>query len=176
MHARSLELLQHLDTTRQQLADAFAKVPKERQDQRPSSGGWSVGEVLAHLAMIEPSVAGILQGKLRRALSDGALPKAGDQPRAWRKLSEVLLDQDRKIEAPDFVVPDGTMTAVSAWDSLQVSRPKLRQVLLAADGICTDSVKAQHVLLGVMTFEEWLGFVGFHEQRHALQITAIMAT
>ncbi|MFT4515459.1 MAG: hypothetical protein ACI89X_001263 [Planctomycetota bacterium] len=170
MHARTLELLEHLDTTRQRLADAFANVPEANQDVRPSPAEWSAGEVLSHLAMIEVSVCEILQKKLRRAVALEILSVAGNQGRRWRNLASKLLDEDLKVEAPDFVVPDGTMTAASAWDSLQASRAKLRQILLAADGKNTEAIVSQHVLLGVLTFEEWFGFVGYHEQRHAAQI------
>ena len=173
MHVRTIELLQHLDTTRRQLADAFARIPLDQQDQRPAKDRWSAGEVLSHLSMIEASVAEILQGKLRRVLAGETLPPAGEQPRTWRKLADVLLDQDLKVVAPEFVVPDGSQSAAAAWESLESSRPRLRQLLLAADGLCTESVKSRHVLLGVLTFEEWFGFVGYHEQRHALQIAAI---
>ncbi len=170
MHARTFELLEHLGTTRQYLADAFANVREANYDVRPSPVEWSAGEVLSHLAMIEVSVAAILQKKLRRAIAAEILPVAGEQSRRWRNLAGRLLDEGMKIEAPDFVVPDGTMSAVTAWQSLQESRAKLRQILLAADGKNTETIVARHVLLGVLTFEQWLGFVGYHEQRHAAQI------
>jgi hypothetical protein len=170
MHVRTLELLEHLDTTRQYLADAFANVREANHDVRPSPPEWSAGEVLSHLAMIEISVGEILQKKLRRAIAAEILPVAGEQSRRWRNLAGKLLDEGTKIEAPDFVVPDGTMSAAAAWQSLQVSRAKLRQILLAADGMNTETIVARHVLLGILTFEEWFGFVGYHEQRHAAQI------
>jgi len=170
MHVRTTDLLQHLDTTRQHLADAFLAVPEESRDVRPSASEWSAGEVVAHLAMIEKSVAEIMQKKLRRAMAMDSLTPAGGRSRKWRMLEERLLDAETKVEAPEFVVPDGSMPAANAWRSLQESRPRLRQVLLAADGKSTENVVSRHVLLGVLTFEEWFGFVGYHEQRHAQQI------
>lgn len=170
MHARTFTLLEHLDATRQRLADAFANVPEASRDVRPSPGSWSAGEVLSHLAMIEVSVGEILRRKLRLAIAAEILPTAGEQPRRWRNLASKLLDEGMKVEAPDFVVPDGSMSAASAWQSLQASRAKLRQILLAADGKNTETIVSRHVLLGVLTFEEWFGFVGYHEQRHAAQI------
>ena len=170
MHVRTTDLLQHLDGTRKQLADAFGAVPVARRDERPAAGQWSAGDVLSHLAMIEASVVEILQKKLRRAMAAGSLSPAGGDSRRWHRLQGVLLDEELKIKAPDFVVPDGSQLAAEAWRSLQESRPQLRQVLMAADGKNTETVVARHVLLGVLTFEEWLGFVGYHEQRHAAQI------
>ena len=170
MHVRTSELLEHLDATRQCLSDAFANVREANYDVRPSPLEWSAGEVLSHLAMIETSVGEILQKKLRRAIAGDILSVAGEQTRRWRALADKLLDEGSKIEAPDFVVPDGTMSATVAWQSLQTSRAKLRQILLAADGKNTETIVARHVLLGVLTFEEWFGFVGYHEQRHAAQI------
>lgn len=170
MHVRTTDLLQHLDETRKVLADAYAAVPEDKRDERPAADQWSAAEVLAHLAMIETSVAQILQKKLARAMAMDSLTPAGGPSRKWRKLEDRLLDTETKVEAPEFVVPDGTMAATEAWQSLQESRPRLRQVLLAADGKDTSTVVSRHVVLGVLTFEEWFGFVGFHEHRHALQI------
>lgn len=170
MHVRTTDLLQHLDKTRKCLHDAFAAVPHAQHDVRPAADKWSAGEVLSHLAMIEVSVGEILQKKLRRAIAAESLSPAGGSSRRWRKLADILLNEELKVEAPDFVVPDGTQPAAAAWQSLQESRSKLRQILLAADGMNTETIVARHVLLGVLTFEEWYGFVGYHEQRHAAQI------
>lgn len=170
MHVRTTDLLQHLDQTRQCLADAFLAVPETARDVRPSTNEWSAGEVVSHLAMIEKSVAEIMQKKLRRAIAMDSLRPAGERSRKWRLLEERLLNAEVKVEAPEFVVPDGSMSATEAWQSLQESRPRLRQVLLAADGKNTETVVSRHVVLGVLTFEEWFGFVGYHEQRHANQI------
>jgi len=170
MHVRTTDLLQHLDDTRKQLDDAYAAVPEAQRDVRPAAEEWSPGEVLSHLAMIEASVVEILQKRLRRAIAAGPLSPADDQRRRWPDLKEVLLNEELKVKAPSFVVPDGTQPAAAAWQSLQESRPKLRQILLAADGMNTETIVAPHVLLGELTFEEWFGFVGYHEQRHAAQI------
>lgn len=170
MHARTEELLEHLSSTRQSLADAYLAVAAGDRDRRPRPEAWSPGEVLCHLAMIEKSVVAILRRKLQRAVGAGSLPLAQQGPRTWRDLATLLLDDGTKIDAPSFVVPDGTMQAAEAWQSLQDSRTALRDVLLAADGLDTSSIVQRHVVLGPMTFEQWLGFVGFHEQRHAGQI------
>lgn len=78
MHVRTTDLLQHLDETRSRLADAFAAVPDAQHDVRPAAHQWSAGEVLSHLAMIEVSVAEILQKKLRRAIAADLASETAD--------------------------------------------------------------------------------------------------
>ena len=62
-----------------------------------------------------------------------------------------------------------------AWAALERARSSLRQVLLAGDGLDTTSLRQAHFLFGELTFEQWVAFVGLHEQRHTAQMRALSA-
>lgn len=179
MHPRTVELLRHLDDARARLTSARDAVPAERRDRRPPGGAWSIGNVLAHLARTEAQVATLLQRKLRTAMADNALPALADPRPLSAALGdfdgERLLDRAQRVAAPESARPDPTQTANEAWQALQDARQRMRQLLLAADGLDTDTLRAPHPLLGELTFVQWVAFVGYHERRHAAQIDELAA-
>lgn len=174
MHERTTELLRHLDDGRRALRAALDAIPPERRDARPDRGGWSAANILSHLARTEGQVAAFLQRMLRRALADAPLPPA---PAAGPVLAsfdaDLVLDRTKKVEAPDFATPDVAMAADEAWSALERARARLRQVLLAGDGLDTSSLRQAHFLFGELTFEQWIAFVGLHERRHTAQLDAL---
>jgi hypothetical protein len=123
MHARTTELLRHLDAALAGLFAALAQVPAERRDMRPPGDGWSAANVLSHLARTAGQVAALLQRALQRALADDALPAAAET---------------------------GSV--------------------LAGDGLDTSTLRHAHHVLGELTFEQWIEFVGCHQQRHTAQL------
>ena len=174
MHRRTQELLGHLDRSRRVLLDALATIPADRRDARPAAGGWSAANVLSHLARTEGQVAAFLQRALRTALADDALPPAADESSVLASIDEDrLLDRTTRLVAPDFAAPDPEMPADRALAELERARERARQVLLAGDGRDTSSLRRAHHVLGELTFEQWLAFVGLHMQRHAAQLVEL---
>ena len=169
MHARTLELLQHLDLGRRALLEVVDAIAD--RDARPAAGRWSATDVLSHLARTEGQIGAFLQRKLRRALADAPLPPAPDRGPVLATLPvDEVLDRRRKVEAPDFAAPDEQMTFDDAWSALERARERLRQVLLAGDGLDTSSLRQAHHVFGDLTFEQWIAFASLHERRHTEQL------
>lgn len=176
MFARTKELLQHLDDAQRELLAAVDTVPVAQREQAPAGGGWSVANVLSHLARTEGQIAALLQRALRQALATAALPPAEDASPVVPTLPEPrLLDRSERIEAPEFAQPDAAHDVAAALRSLERARSRLREVLLAADGLDTRGIVRAHHALGELTFEQWIAFVGFHQRRHAAQIRSLAA-
>ncbi|HEX6813490.1 MAG TPA: DinB family protein [Planctomycetota bacterium] len=176
MHPRTAELLQHLEQNRAILRRALDGAPLPLRERKPAPERWSAAEVLEHLAIVEQQVGALLRRGLRRALADGALPRDPDHTPVVPTIdAQLLLDRERRLQAREGVAPSRGLTAEQAWTELESSRAVLRDVLLAADGLVTSSIRAPHPFLGELTFHQWIAFVGFHEARHAAQIRATVA-
>jgi hypothetical protein len=174
MHARTQELLDHLRAGRATLREALDAVPAALRERKPAADRWSAAEVLEHLAIVEGQIAALLKRGLRRALADGALAADADHaPVVSTVDAEALLDRERTFRARPEVSPSRGWTAEQAWSELDRSRTSLREVVLAADGLDTRSIRAPHPFLGELAFHQWIVFVGFHEVRHAAQIRAL---
>ena len=174
MHARTVELLQHLDASARGFLAALAAIPLAQHDCRPGANIWSATNVVSHLARTEGQVAAFLQRALRHALANRSLPIASATGSVLATIdSTMLLDRTTPREAPEFAKPDVAMTAVEALQELERARARLREVLLAGDGLETTSVRRLHHVLGELDFEQWIAFAGFHQQRHAAQLVEL---
>jgi hypothetical protein len=176
MHPRVAELLAYIDEQRAGLEAAVAGVPPELRAVRPEADGWSVAEVLDHLATVESGVARLVERRLGRAREAGLGPETEDSS-VLRSLDDVLdggiADSPLPREAPEIVRPRPDADAAAALASLAGSRAALRATLAAGDGLALGRVTAPHVTLGELSLYQWVLFVGQHERRHARQVRAI---
>jgi uncharacterized damage-inducible protein DinB len=175
MHPRITELLDHLDTRRETLRAAVARVPEEQRDRRPGPDRWSVAEVLEHLMLVDGGVARLLEKRVTEARATGLGAEPSTAPVLDTMDLERLLDRSRPIIAPDRVQPRRELDAATALAALERARVALREAVLAADGLALGELVAPHVVLGPITLYEWIGFVGAHEARHTAQIDEIAA-
>lgn len=142
---------------------------------RPLSGGWSIEDVVAHLALVEGSMVRPI-----KTLTDKAAAATGpNAPLHSFELSlEPRLDRSRteKYTTRDNFVPAGN---VGVADSLKVLQDvhmellNLRPRLLTVDPTL---VRFPHWIFGPLDLAQWLAFVEVHEERHLGQIHAIIAS
>jgi len=71
LHPRIEELLEHLEETRAALLDAVQHVGRDRRDERPGDGRWTVGEVLDHVSRVEAGYARLLTKRVSDARAKG---------------------------------------------------------------------------------------------------------
>ena len=156
MHARTLEVLQHLDVAAKGFLDALQAIPERQRDRRLADNIWSAANVASHLARTEGQVAAFLQRALRQALANRSLPVVSATGSVLASVDDVVvLDRTNALEAPEFAMPNFTMTAVVALPELERARARTRQVLLAGDGLDTTSIRRTHHVLGELNFEQW---------------------
>jgi hypothetical protein len=176
MHPRTEELLRHLDANRAVLRAAVDAVPPSLRETRPTPDAWSVAEVLEHLTRVEEQLTRLLSSKLSEAHAAGALPPEADTgPVVDAKTHRAVLDRRRRVTAMDRVLPRGELSAAGALAALETTRGKLRELLIAYDGVSIAAVSHPHPILGPIDGYQWFAFVGSHEARHADQIRELGA-
>lgn len=171
MHPHTLELLAHLDAQRAILRAAFDAAPAKLRSVKPAPHRWSVAGVIEHLAIAESGITTLLSRGLRTALANGALPPNRDTGPVLASIDAApILDRERKVTAREALHPNANLDPEAAWQELEAAGKRFREVVLAADGLDTSSVRAPHPVFGELTFAQWAAFVGYHEARHAAQI------
>ena len=164
-------LIQHLDKCHAELRAAVQSVPFAVREQRPP-GGWSVAQVVEHLAHTDRIFTQLLAkfvGELRGQPAD-QIDAAGMLKR--RRLLAVL-DRNTKVESREWILPVQNWTSDIALRNFEGARTTLLQTIRSADGVPLSTVSYPHFLLGELNLYEWIGFVGYHEARHAAQIREI---
>jgi hypothetical protein len=177
MHPRTEELLRHLDANRAVLRAAVDDVPPSLRETRPAPDVWSVAEVLEHLTRVEEQLTRLLGSKLSEARAAGALGPEADTASVVDPMThKVVLDRRHRITAGDRVLPHGELDAATALAALESARDRLRELLIAHDGVTIAAVSHPHPVLGPVDAYGWFAFVGSHEARHAAQIREAGAT
>jgi hypothetical protein len=174
MHPRTEELLSQLDESRGVLRASVDSVPSSLHGTRPGPDRWSVAEVLEHLSRVEDGLTRLLASKLAEAKMTGMLePEAESGPIADSIDRDRLLDRTRRIVAGERVQPGGGLDVTAGLEALARSREKLRDLIVAHDGLALGAITHPHPVLGVINGYQWFAFISAHESRHAAQIREI---
>src|SRR5690348_12486444 len=130
MHPRTRELLDYLHDNRKILRGAVDGVAPALRDEMPPHGGWSVANVLEHLAIVEKRVAMRIAASIGEARNAGLGPDTSTEPILPTINLKPLLDRDRKITAGQAVQPTGQLNASDAWSALEESTKIVHGMLL----------------------------------------------
>ena len=170
MQKRLTELLEYLDSRRARLLAAVADVNADVAEIRPREGSWSAAQILTHLAMVEASVARLVEKSVKWAREHGVGPESSDESILQSLDARTVATSRERIDAPEMLEPPGDAKLGTALESLSASRNALRRALEAGDGLDLAMVKRPHRILGDINIYEWGLFIAQHEERHTRQI------
>lgn len=178
------ELFDYLETTDRALRTELAKL---ELNQAPPDGGWSAGQILAHLNKTErylyplfkfgPALGSIprllasldrLNLRLCRLAGMRFTHNGASQPPTLDTLSR---DYPGRFMAPAFLKPKRRQYAL---DELLIERIDLRartlQAVQAADPVKLSTLQFSHPILGTYSLVEFLFFIARHEEWHTEQL------
>ena len=165
------EIAGELDQARQALLESVAGLSQEEYDARPAGGGWSVGEVLHHVVLIEQGVARLVAGALDKALEAGLAPDASPEASVLDAAAHFPVeDRSTRREAPSFVHPTHGLSREEIGQALSAAREALREAMSRGSAYDLGGVAVPHPLFGPLTLYQWLLVTAAHERRHTAQI------
>ena len=131
---------------------------------RPKDGGWTIAEIVEHVAVAEEQMYTALTTRYRE------FPEATHNPEKERAITQSALDRSRKFNSPEVSRPAGR------FDSLATGLAHFRACrarTVAFVEQCQDDLRrrtVKHPLAGVVTGYEYLLILALHPARHAAQI------
>jgi DinB superfamily len=172
MHPRMREVLDHVDAAHDELRAAADAVPAEDRERAPANGGWSVAQVVDHVARVDRVIAGLIGKLLADARERGPLAEETETGSvAPRAAMAVAADRSRKLASPPPSHPEPDVRYEDACASLAAAQAAVREVLASADGLALSSIQFPHPVMGVLNVYEWgMAAVGGHAARHAEQV------
>lgn len=173
MHARIQEVLTCLDDELARLRESVEAVPAVTRDRRPAPDRWSVAEVIEHLALVETSVLKACERQLAEARAAGLGAEEDSAPVRPLLPPERIASRERRITAPERVLPRGATTAAAAWADLEAVRARFRAFVVSCDGLALGDITFPHPALGPLSMYQWFLFTAGHCARHAAQIREI---
>lgn len=163
----TLQLRDDLDANTALLDQKLYSFTDQQYNTPRKDGGWSAGQIVAHLLKLEELICQVIDGDTRAA------DKHYDEQVSIIKT--VFENHDRKLTAGEPILPE---PEVRHWDKkaqlmkLTDQREKIKQVLETkpANEVCTSF---RHHFFGEMTRYEWGYFIIYHCERHLHQIDVL---
>jgi uncharacterized damage-inducible protein DinB len=160
------EYLEHNKTVRAELLESVSGLTDEQLNKEVEEGRWTIMQVLEHLFLMERSITKAIQGTLEK----GEVHPVGAKP------IHLSVDRSTKVDAPLFVDPSKEFITL---DDMKEKLSKSRNGLLQVVENTTKQDLAQksypHPLFGLVSLEQWVPFIGYHEKRHLAQIEELKA-
>jgi hypothetical protein len=157
-------IIDHLNRTRSSLLTLIATIQEERWSEPPRRGGWSPGEIIAHLTMVETKVttvaARIVQAPPIR------VP-------AWKRIHvPIVFVQWRGIRVKTPIPPDKELLGEKHQMLERFAGFRRQTVALLQENQPRDlgNYRFSHPFFGSLNLYDWFRFLGFHEVRHTKQM------
>ncbi len=160
---------------RERLLTLLSTVSPDEAQLRPDEGGWNAAEIAEHVGIVGNGMGRICSRLVDAAERDG---KPADGELALGEKFRAILRSmgSRKAEAPDMVLPTGSMSigdSISKLDAAEELFAGLRERFEKYD---LSQAKFPHPLFGDLNATEWLVLLGLHESRHTDQIERLLGS
>ena len=173
LHPRIVEVITAL-TAAQHEMDAFCAGITPEQESRRIGDGWTVAQVVEHVAIVEGG-AGRIVSNIAKQVADR--PETSDEPVASSLDRYRVADPSfRKVEAPETVQPVNGGPVAESMARMRDSRARLIAALEAASGTALGGAHFPHPLFGPLDGYQWGLLAAQHQLRHLVQIRTILAS
>lgn len=171
------EIYDSIDETRQRLNERVAHLSPEQENFRPASGGWSIAEIVEHLAILESRLLGLTTVMLSKSEKAGLQRTAENSQFNAVSLEEIVeRSLKEKYNAPETAQPQGGVSVQDSLERLRQSRESLRALQPRIEATDLSSARYPHPAFGPLDVYQWLVMIGVHEDRHLRQIEALIAS
>ncbi|MHA7966717.1 DinB family protein [Paenibacillus sp. CAU 1782] len=158
-------IIEKIEQTRKELNQILEQVPVHLFNLPERAGAWSIGQVCRHLVMTELLFT--------KAIKQGLV---ADDLYAPPRPIDLLADENKKFESPDFAKPqkDEELTYQMIHKQLTETRRSLLNVIEGEEDLTIfDRKAAKHPFFKELSLKQWIELLYIHEARHINQILRI---
>jgi DinB superfamily len=135
---------------------------------RPADGGWSAGEIVAHLCQVERAILGSADRIIRHAPKPVPILKRWHLPLTFAEVRFVRLKSPIPLNT-DLIAEKESMLA-----DLRTVRERTFAFLEETRARNLLAYRWPHAFLGMLNAYEWFELIASHEIRHTKQIKALL--
>ena len=171
----------------QRLATAFAQLdgwfaaPAALRGYHPAHGGWTVDEILEHVALTNHFLLILIEKGTTKALKNthglDLATELANRQSARARLDEISEPGAFKWMRPDHMAPQGLKTGAEVAATLQQQLQQCQSVLARlpnGEGVFARTTMSVNDL-GKMDVYDFVYFLAKHAERHLAQIAAVVA-
>ena len=157
-------VMEKLHKVREEILESVSNLTDKQLNVVVKEGTWNIAQVLEHLYLMEENVTRLISHALQ--LDEFEAP--GTFP------LQVIADRTKKISAPEFLIPSNDyQTLDDLKQKLAASRASLEKIAQETSDDDLNQKTFAHRRFGILTLNQWITLVGYHEQRHIGQIEEI---
>ncbi|MGG0657852.1 DinB family protein [Rummeliibacillus pycnus] len=149
---------------REALLKSVSGLSDEQLNKEVEEGKWTIAQVLEHLYLLEVDATRVIQETL---LNNENNPTKS-------KPVHLAVDRSHKVKAIEEWVPSNAyQTLENLKQKLTNSRDALVKSIQEVSEEDLDQKSLPHPAFGSLSINQWVSFIGYHEQRHIGQIEEI---
>lgn len=162
---------------RAKLKSVIENLTDEQTNLRLDENGWTIREIVEHITIVENGMATICSRLLQKSAEENLANdgKANISAEFLEKAKLIANRRERKAQAPERVLPSGTLSVAESLAKMEETSKLLQQVKEELEAIDTQKHKFPHPFFGDLSATEWFALVGGHEFRHIDQIEEILS-
>ena len=172
LHPRIAELMAELDAAREELRSLIASLPQETLTMRTSDDGWTIPQILEHLAIVEDGSGRLFSKMLKEAEASGERESDTSSVLGVNDPYSIATSNAR-ITAPERIRPTENLSPEESMARLDAARARLKEAMRRASGLALGKVSMPHPAFGPFSAYQWLLSTAQHERRHMRQIRRI---
>jgi hypothetical protein len=160
-------IVELLNRAHLEFQEACEQIPASRWKKTPAKGGWSAGEVVAHLIMVETAVCTGARELLSKKPARHSLFERMHIPlvfTSWRLI---------KRKSPVPVDPTLVKARQEALEGYSSARNRTLKFIAEQSSRNLAAYRRKHPFLGSLDMYAWMRFLAYHEMRHTKQIREI---
>jgi hypothetical protein len=160
-------IVELLNRAHMELLDVCEQIPANRWKKNPASGGWSAGEVVAHLTMTETVVGNFAREELAKKVRRHSFLQKIHVP--------VILVAWRLAKRKTPIPLDGSLVTSrqEALESYSAARNRTLKFIAEQSSRDLAPYRRKHPFLGSLNLYDWMRMLAYHEMRHTRQIREI---
>ena len=149
-----------------------ASLPRETLTVRTSDDGWTIAQILEHLAIVEDGSGRLFSKMLKNAEASGERESDSSSVLGVNDQYSIATSNAR-ITAPEHIRPTAGLSPEESMMRLDASRERLKAAMRRASGLALGKVSTPHPAFGPFSAYQWLLSTAQHERRHMRQIRRI---
>jgi hypothetical protein len=168
------KVLGWLEDSHKQWAASLDGVSDAQWKWKSAPDRWSVGEVAEHIVLAEASQF----AKVKAALGSPAAADWESKTKGKTEIIEMIMaPRLGKAQAPEPIVPTGTMTRAEALKKFEAQRVEILKFARETDAPLKEHL-APHPMpvFDPLNAYQWLIYIPLHNLRHEKQIAEVKAT
>lgn len=167
------EIADKISGEREALFQSVSDLTEQQLDYKATDDGWSISDVLHHLALSDEANVKLASLMLKQAEEKSLPPDPAPDASMLACLDHLTEPLNTKVKAPDRVAPRSHLPAEQSIARLKASREKLMSALEQLGQYDIGQLTFPHPFLGDLNTYQWLMMAGRHESRHVAQINKI---